>query len=100
MHRSNGSRWLASAFVALFAPLVANQALAGAAEYLLPVNGDNVIGVVTTAMAESRTVKPSVLASSRSSLIDASNSRSLTLGNWTAATTANRGFSLTSLGIR
>jgi L,D-transpeptidase ErfK/SrfK len=52
MHRSNGSRWLVPAFVALLAPLVATDVLAGAAEYLLPVNGDNVIGVVTTAVAE------------------------------------------------
>ena len=52
MNRSNGRRWAALAFVALFAPLVANDALAGAAEYLLPTNGDNVIGVVTTATAE------------------------------------------------
>jgi L,D-transpeptidase ErfK/SrfK len=52
MHRSNGSTWLVPAFVALLAPLVATDALAGAAEYLLPVNGDNVIGVVTTAVAE------------------------------------------------
>ncbi|HET7204119.1 MAG TPA: L,D-transpeptidase family protein [Steroidobacteraceae bacterium] len=52
MHRSNGGSWSALAFVALFAPLVASDARAGAAEYLLPANGDNVIGVVTTAVAE------------------------------------------------
>ena len=52
MHGSNGGRWLAAAFVALFALPVANQARAGAAEYLLPANGDNVIGVVTTAVAD------------------------------------------------
>ncbi len=52
MHRSNGSGWLARALVALAAPLVANAAQAGASEYLLPGNGDNVIGVVTTAVAE------------------------------------------------
>ncbi len=52
MHRSNGGRWAALAFVALLAPLVAIDARAGAAEYLLPLNGDNVIGVVTTAVAE------------------------------------------------
>jgi L,D-transpeptidase ErfK/SrfK len=52
MHRSNGRRSTALAFVALFAPLVANDARGGAAEYLLPTNGDNVIGVVTTAVAE------------------------------------------------
>lgn len=52
MHRSNGSGWLARALVALAAPLVANAARAGASEYLLPGNGDNVIGVVTTAVAE------------------------------------------------
>jgi L,D-transpeptidase ErfK/SrfK len=52
MHRSK-CRWsLVPVFVALFAPLVANVAWAGAAEYLLPTNGDNVIGVVTTTVAE------------------------------------------------
>jgi L,D-transpeptidase ErfK/SrfK len=52
MHRSNGSRGLVPVLVALVAPLVAGEAGAGAAEYLLPTNGDNVIGVVTTAVAE------------------------------------------------
>jgi L,D-transpeptidase ErfK/SrfK len=52
MHRSNGSRGLVPVLVALVAPLVASEAGAGAAEYLLPTNGDNVIGVVTTAVAE------------------------------------------------
>jgi L,D-transpeptidase ErfK/SrfK len=52
MHPSNGHRSLALSFVALAALLVANGARAGGAEYLLPLNGDNVIGVVTTAVAE------------------------------------------------
>lgn len=52
MHRSNGSRGLVPVLVALLAPLVAGEVRAGAAEYLLPANGDNVIGVVTTAVAE------------------------------------------------
>jgi L,D-transpeptidase ErfK/SrfK len=52
MHRSNGRRGLVPVLVALLAPLVASDASAGAAEYLLPANGDNVIGVVTTAVAE------------------------------------------------
>ena len=52
MHRSNGRRVLVPVLVALLAPLVASEACAGAAEYLLPANGDNVIGVVTTAVAE------------------------------------------------
>ena len=52
MHRSNAGRYLASALVALFAPFVADQVRAGAAEYLLPTNGDSVIGVVGTAVAE------------------------------------------------
>lgn len=52
MHRSKGGRWLVPAFVALLAPLVADTARAGASEYLLPTNGDNVIGVVTSAVAE------------------------------------------------
>jgi L,D-transpeptidase ErfK/SrfK len=52
MFRSTAvSRWV-SAFVALAAPFVAGRALAGAAEYLLPMNEDNVIGVTTTAVAE------------------------------------------------
>jgi L,D-transpeptidase ErfK/SrfK len=52
MHRSKGVPVRVRLFVALFAPLVANGAWAGATEYLLPTNGDNVIGVVTTAVAE------------------------------------------------
>ena len=44
-----GGFWV---FVALAAPFVAGEVRAGAAEYLLPPNGDNVIGVVTTAVAE------------------------------------------------
>jgi L,D-transpeptidase ErfK/SrfK len=52
MHRSKGGRWLVPVFVALFAPLVADTARAGAAEYLLPTNGDNVIGVVNSAVAQ------------------------------------------------
>jgi L,D-transpeptidase ErfK/SrfK len=52
MYGSNAARWVASVFVALSAPLVAGEVRAGAAEYLLPPNGDNVIGVVTTAVAE------------------------------------------------
>ena len=52
MYGSNAARWVASVLVALSAPLVASEARAGAAEYLLPPNGDNVIGVVTTAVAE------------------------------------------------
>src|SRR6185503_8261098 len=39
-------------FVALAALLVAGRSHAGAAEYLLPPNGDTVIGVVTAAVAE------------------------------------------------
>jgi L,D-transpeptidase ErfK/SrfK len=42
----------AAAFVALAALLVAGRSHAGAAEYLLPPNGDTVIGVVTAAVAE------------------------------------------------
>jgi L,D-transpeptidase ErfK/SrfK len=52
MHRTNGRRGLALAFVALMTLFGANPARAGGAEYLLPLNGDNVIGVVTTAVAE------------------------------------------------
>jgi lipoprotein-anchoring transpeptidase ErfK/SrfK len=52
MYRSNGGSAPGPAFVALLALLVANDARAGASEYLLPLNGDNVIGVVTTAVAE------------------------------------------------
>jgi L,D-transpeptidase ErfK/SrfK len=52
MHRTNGRSCLALALVALTTLFVANPARAGGAEYLLPLNGDNVIGVVTTAVAE------------------------------------------------
>jgi L,D-transpeptidase ErfK/SrfK len=52
MHRTNGRRGLALALVALTTLFGANPARAGGAEYLLPLNGDNVIGVVTTAVAE------------------------------------------------
>jgi L,D-transpeptidase ErfK/SrfK len=52
MYRSNGGSAPGPAFVALLALLVANDARAAASEYLLPLNGDNVIGVVTTAVAE------------------------------------------------
>ena len=52
MHRSNGRGSLAWSLVALAALFVANAARAGGAEYLLPLNGDNVMGVVTTAVAE------------------------------------------------
>src|SRR5512134_2552530 len=52
MHRTNGRRCLALALVALTTLFVANPARAGGAEYLLPANGDTVIGVVTTAVAE------------------------------------------------
>jgi L,D-transpeptidase ErfK/SrfK len=52
MHRNKSRQGWVLAFVALFAPFVANVARAGAAEYLLPLNGDTVIGTVTTAVAE------------------------------------------------
>jgi L,D-transpeptidase ErfK/SrfK len=52
MHRTNDRMCLALALVALTTLFVANPARAGGAEYLLPLNGDNVIGVVTTAVAE------------------------------------------------
>jgi hypothetical protein len=44
--------------------------------------------------------KPSVLARSRSSASEASNSMSLTFGSCTAATMALMGFSLTSFCMR
>ncbi len=39
-------QWFAAALVAAFAPFVANDVRAG--EFLLPLNGDNVIGAVST----------------------------------------------------
>src|SRR5262245_46831472 len=52
MLRPFAAQRLAAVFVALWAPFVAGQAFAGAAEFLVPPNGDTVIGVVTTAVAE------------------------------------------------
>jgi len=52
MHRNNGHGSRTRPLVALAALFVANAALAGAAEYLLPLNGDNVIGTVATTVAE------------------------------------------------
>src|SRR5215218_9743770 len=52
MHRSNGHRFPNRPLVALATLFVANAALAGGAEYLLPPNGDNVIGTVATTVAE------------------------------------------------
>ena len=52
MLRKVVGHWRATALVALVAPLVAGEVRAGAAEYLIPPNGDSVIGVVTTAVAE------------------------------------------------
>lgn len=52
MHRNKGGPSRVRALVALFAPLVAFTAWAGPAEYLLPTNGDTVIGTLTTAVAE------------------------------------------------
>ena len=43
-------QWFAAALVAAFAPFVANDVRAG--EFLLPLNGDNVIGAVSIAVAE------------------------------------------------
>ena len=42
--------WFAAALVAAFTPFVASDVRAG--EFLLPLNGDNVIGAVSTAVAE------------------------------------------------
>jgi L,D-transpeptidase ErfK/SrfK len=50
MHVNRARQWIVLAFVAVLAPLVVNDARAG--EYLLPLNGDNVIGAVTIAVAE------------------------------------------------
>jgi L,D-transpeptidase ErfK/SrfK len=52
MLRQFAGQWLAASLVALSAPFVAGTAAAGMAEYLLPPNGDTVIGVVTTTVAE------------------------------------------------
>src|SRR6188768_3157582 len=52
MHRSNDSGSLTWSLVALAALLAANDAAASGAEYLLPLDGDNVVGVVTTTVAE------------------------------------------------
>ncbi len=43
-------QWFAAALVAAFAQFVANDVRAG--EFLLPLNGDNVIGAVSIAVAE------------------------------------------------
>ena len=42
--------WFAAALVAAFTPFVASDVRAG--EFLLPLNGDNVIGAVSIAVAE------------------------------------------------
>ncbi len=52
MHRSNDRGSLTWSLVALAALLAANDAAASGAEYLLPLDGDNVVGVVTTTVAE------------------------------------------------
>ncbi len=52
MQRNKGGRSRVPVLVALCAPLVAFAAWAGPAEYVLPTNGDIVIGTVTTAVAE------------------------------------------------
>ena len=52
MSRPFAAQRLAAVLVALWAPFVAGPALPGAAEFLVPLNGDTVIGVVTTAVAE------------------------------------------------
>jgi L,D-transpeptidase ErfK/SrfK len=45
-------RWIGTLLAAALAMLAVEPARAGGAEYLLPENGDNVIGSVTTAIAE------------------------------------------------
>jgi L,D-transpeptidase ErfK/SrfK len=52
MHRSNGTGSRAALYVALAALFVADGAHASGAEYLLPRNGDNVVGVVTATVAD------------------------------------------------
>ncbi|MGI9247139.1 MAG: hypothetical protein ACR2I8_10650, partial [Steroidobacteraceae bacterium] len=52
MHRSKGGVVEFRRIVALAALLVGQGAWAGASEYLLPAGGDNVIGSVTTTVAE------------------------------------------------
>jgi L,D-transpeptidase ErfK/SrfK len=50
MHSHQADQWVAVALVAALAPFVANGAWA--AEFLVPTNGDNVIGAVNIAVAE------------------------------------------------
>jgi L,D-transpeptidase ErfK/SrfK len=50
MQINRACQWVALTLVAAFAPFVVSDARAG--EYLLPLNGDNVIGAVTIAVAE------------------------------------------------
>jgi L,D-transpeptidase ErfK/SrfK len=50
MQFCRAGRWVARALVAVLAPFVASQP--HAAEYLVPVNGDNVIGAVSITVAE------------------------------------------------
>jgi len=46
------SRWIGTLLAAALAMLAVEAARAGGAEYVLPENGDNVVGSVTTAIAE------------------------------------------------
>jgi L,D-transpeptidase ErfK/SrfK len=50
MHVNRAGQWVVHALVAALAPFVANDVRAS--EYLLPLNGDNVIGSVSIAVAE------------------------------------------------